>query len=548
MARADFTMSGSAFQILSLADFDQLGSLADLEGTVFDSSLNYDELPWELEGFSRALPGKFEMSLVAVDQVGSPVGFLIASRKSSSRTHIHRLAVSPLQQGKGIGSWLLSHFIAAIRAATVTVNCDAANLRAIELYRSSGFRFTGTNTDQKLEFTLELAPADECRQWYIYTATRAESGHAAHIPRLVEAMQQYIPIRVVSYGTQELPPFEATVSWIRSFRELMRSAREERVDAIFVRIHWPLAALLFVSNRLYPGRKFRVALWSSGGVGYLPDQRVTPRERVNRLAHRFAVRYLNDAVVTGPPSLADDYRQRYRLPSRKLLLGCNDVSIDSWSSLARERELDLPGGYSDWLAAPQKLIYLHGVDRIRGADQLPEIMHWVSQSYPNAKLLVVGDGPLDGKLTPRADSIFVGRVSNEVAAAIVSRADCMLVPSRQEGFPRVLLEAMALGVPPVVFDVGGCRDVLGAQLAELVASPGDLAGFAEAVIGALGKVDDRDFHDQLKQRAAEFDTPVVARGLTLALRTLASGDVAAAAWLARAYWGQVFPGGRGIGS
>lgn len=548
MAGADLTTSEATFRILSLTDFEPLADLTDLEQLVFDSSSDYDEQPWDLEALSRVLPEKFEISLVAVDQVGSAVGFLIASRKSSSQTHIHRLAVSPAHQGTGIGSWLLSHFIAGTSADTVTVNCDAANLRAIELYRSAGFISTGRNADQKLELTLQLAAKDGRQQWYIYTATRAESGHAAHIPRLVEAMQSHIAIRLVPYGTQELPPFAATFSWAKSFRELMRSTRIEGVDVIFVRIHWPLASLLFLANRVYPGRKFRVALWSSGGVGYLADQRVTPRERANRFAHRFAVRYLNDAVVTGPPKLADEYRQRYKLPARKLILGCNDVSINSWSALANEPEVELPDGYADWLAAPHKLLYLHGVDRIRGADQLPEIMSSVSKSFPNAKLLVVGDGPLDGELTPRTDTVCVGRVSNSAAAAIVSRADCMLVPSRQEGFPRVLLEAMALGVPPAVFDVGGCREVLGVRLAELVAQPGDVTDFARAVIGALKMVEDPNFREQLKSRAAEFDTPAVARGLALALRTLASGDVNAATWLARAYWGQVFSKGRGIGS
>ena len=260
------------------------------------------------------------------------------------------------------------------------------------------------------------------------------------------------------------------------------------------------------------------------------------------------MRYLNDAIVTGPPSLLNEYRERYRLPNKKLVLGCNDVSIDDWNALAAEGAARAGDEYAAWLAAPQKLIYLHGVDLIRGADRLPDVMSRVIREMPNAKLLVVGDGPLDRELVPRADTIHLGRIPNTEAAAILAEADCMLVPSRQEGFPRVLLEAMALGVPPVTFDVGGCRDVLGNDLAELVAGPGEIDAFAAAVIRAAGKANNQDFKNRLRMRAAEFDTPVVARGLSLALRSLATGNGKSSGWLARAYWSRVFSGGRGIGN
>jgi len=87
------------------------------------------------------------------------------------------------------------------------------------------------------------------------------------------------------------------------------------------------------------------------------------------------------------------------------------------------------------------------------------------KDHPDAVLLLVGDGPLRDKLvlTSREmglkDSvIFVGH--EERAQEIMAGLDLLIVPSRDEAFGRVVIEAMMVGTPVVATDVGGIPEII----------------------------------------------------------------------------------------
>ncbi|WBB61983.1 N-acetyltransferase [Streptomyces sp. WMMC500] len=116
-------------------------ALVEVERRAHQASSHYDDEPWRAENFTRALPGKQELSLVAVAR-GSPVGFLIASRQQHG-AHIHRLATDPGHWGTGTASQLLDRFLTEV-PGTVTVVCDPHNKPALSLYERAGFRVTGS--------------------------------------------------------------------------------------------------------------------------------------------------------------------------------------------------------------------------------------------------------------------------------------------------------------------------------------------------------------------------------------------------------------------
>jgi glycosyltransferase involved in cell wall biosynthesis len=82
-------------------------------------------------------------------------------------------------------------------------------------------------------------------------------------------------------------------------------------------------------------------------------------------------------------------------------------------------------------------------------------------------LLVLGDGPMMRFLEERArelgvaDSVFLlGSRSHQEVALWMNVADCLCLPSRSEGMPNVVLEALASGLPVVATDVGAVRELL----------------------------------------------------------------------------------------
>lgn len=87
------------------------------------------------------------------------------------------------------------------------------------------------------------------------------------------------------------------------------------------------------------------------------------------------------------------------------------------------------------------------------------------------ELTVIGDGHLRGELEALAGQLgvadrvaFRGRLPSSAAVqAALPGHDILVLPSRTEGMPRALLEAMALGLPAIGASVGGVPEVLSAE-------------------------------------------------------------------------------------
>jgi glycosyltransferase involved in cell wall biosynthesis len=109
---------------------------------------------------------------------------------------------------------------------------------------------------------------------------------------------------------------------------------------------------------------------------------------------------------------------------------------------------------------------------------------------PAPLLAIAGDGPLAGELRARAaslevDATFLGH--RDDVADLLAAAALFVLPSRWEGQPLVLQEALHAGAVIVATRVGGIPDLVGDNAALLVA-PGDAPGLAAAVRSVLTDV------------------------------------------------------------
>ncbi len=98
------------------------------------------------------------------------------------------------------------------------------------------------------------------------------------------------------------------------------------------------------------------------------------------------------------------------------------------------------------------------------------------------RLALVGDGALRRELERELpDAVFAGRLQGEELARWYSSADVFVLPSTTETFGNVVLEAMASGLPAVVVDRGGPRDLVEAGATGFVARPNDPPDLARAL-------------------------------------------------------------------
>jgi glycosyltransferase involved in cell wall biosynthesis len=126
---------------------------------------------------------------------------------------------------------------------------------------------------------------------------------------------------------------------------------------------------------------------------------------------------------------------------------------------------------------------------------------WQSR-HPAPMLAIAGEGPLAGELGSRARTAgapvrFLGRRAD--IPALMAAADVVVVPSRWEGQPLVVQEALRAGRPVVASRVGGIPGLTGEDGALLV-PPGDATALAGAVLTVL---DDRAAAARLGAAATE---------------------------------------------
>jgi glycosyltransferase involved in cell wall biosynthesis len=103
---------------------------------------------------------------------------------------------------------------------------------------------------------------------------------------------------------------------------------------------------------------------------------------------------------------------------------------------------------------------------------------------PATAFLFVGEGPLREALTARAataglPACFVGQ--RDDVAALLRLCAVVVLPSRQEAFGRILIEAMAAGVPVVASAVGGIPEVCVDGVTGLLVPPEDADALAVAI-------------------------------------------------------------------
>jgi len=109
------------------------------------------------------------------------------------------------------------------------------------------------------------------------------------------------------------------------------------------------------------------------------------------------------------------------------------------------------------MAGRRRLLAVGRLSSEKGMDTLIEIFNGLGRRHPDWELVIVGEGLARAKLTTRvealglADRVFlVGRLGN--LANWYRSAHLFVLPSRFEGFPNVLVEAMEHGLPCVAFD------------------------------------------------------------------------------------------------
>ena len=140
---------------------------------------------------------------------------------------------------------------------------------------------------------------------------------------------------------------------------------------------------------------------------------------------------------------------------------------------------------AQWGVGESDLVVLH-VGRLAAEKNLPVLAKAFARiqcQQPNARLLVVGDGPSRQELQAQCPgAIFVGFRHGEDLAAHYASSDMFIFPSLTETYGNVTPEAMASGLAVLAFDDAAAAELIDHQHNGMLAPKGDAAAFFQLAV------------------------------------------------------------------
>jgi glycosyltransferase involved in cell wall biosynthesis len=185
------------------------------------------------------------------------------------------------------------------------------------------------------------------------------------------------------------------------------------------------------------------------------EKRGKTRLWVDRLTDRYVSRHV--CVSRAVAKFSQDVG---RLPTEKIVVIPNGVDAEQFANAAPAdlSQFQIPAG-------SQTVLFVGRLDVQKSPFVLLKAVQGILHAHPEVHLLFVGDGPQRGALVEWVHShglitnIHFGGQRNDVAS-IMRACSCLALPSRWEGMPNVVLEAMAAGLPVVATDVEGTSEVI----------------------------------------------------------------------------------------
>ncbi len=239
--------------------------------------------------------------------------------------------------------------------------------------------------------------------------------------------------------------------------------------------------------------------------------------------------------VTGPETMVDYYASVAKVNREKIICLPNDIDVKRFAPISKveKGELRAKYGLSD---REFVLSIVHRFSEVRETTNyiseilkyFPKIIERLGNVTP--KFLLVGDGPELEVLKEQVNSTsysnyfeFKGVMANNSVHEIYQISDVFLQPSLNEGFPRVLIEAMAVGLPIVSTDAGGVLDIVSGKQLQFISHREKYEEFSEKLLSLLEYIRSEgvdDLHRTNIVQAALFSTPNVAKKYVQVLKGL----------------------------
>ena len=281
-----------------------------------------------------------------------------------------------------------------------------------------------------------------------------------------------IPVEVI--GFRGFHPFRYPHVWgvVSRLVRLIRFVRGERPLIVHSFLFWAYILGTYAAKLA----RVPVIIASRRGLGHFKEGKVH-----HLFLERIANRLTNVILANSEAVKADVVRQERVAPSMvRVIYNGIDPSLHENRTTSESRAA---------LGIPDGGLVISVVARLfdyKGHEFFLRACCEISRRWPATTFLLIGDGPLRGRLEELARTFgleqnvrFLGTRSD--VPELLALTDVVVLPSLEEGFPNAVLEAMAAGKPVVATRVGGIPEAIVDEKTGLLVPAGDAASLAAAI-------------------------------------------------------------------
>lgn len=281
------------------------------------------------------------------------------------------------------------------------------------------------------------------------------------------------------FGIKGLRPFAAFIYMITLGVYLLLHRREFDLIHVHQALHPAFVSILVGKQILH-----KAVIVKTASSGLTSDIRQLKQYPLGNLQLRYLLRKMQCLVTVS--NVGGEEFNDMGYPASQIEHIPNGVLMDQEGRTTRSQV--------------KKVMTVARLSREKGIDVLIRAWANVVQQEKNLRLIVVGDGPLEGELRELARALgvdefveFGGMVQN--AKELLRDVDLFVLPSRAEGLSNALLEAMSNGLPCIATNVGGNTELLGGENHHkimagefimatngLLVNPDDVEGISKAII------------------------------------------------------------------
>lgn len=212
------------------------------------------------------------------------------------------------------------------------------------------------------------------------------------------------------------------------------------------------------------------------------------------IARKWLVGQAIDVTLAVSNAVRDTLINKYHYPPARVRVIRNAVDVNTIAS--RIATMDAGATRALFDCSPRDVV-IGAVANLRsekGIIYLVEAMPIILREFPDARLIVAGEGPQRAEieaivqkhqLTERV--VLMGWRADIVP--VLAAMDVFVLPSVIEGFPLTVLEAMAAGRPIVATAVGGTPEAITDHQTGILVPPADVPALAQAIIELLAHGD-----------------------------------------------------------